>query len=61
MMLYNKYEIGDTVLLSATVREIKQTHDGKILYKVRETDLPVEENSIIGKVEQPWNLIKAGS
>lgn len=61
VFMFSKYEIGDTVILKGTIREIKQTHDGTVLYRLGETETPVGENDIIGKVEAPWALVNTGT
>lgn len=56
--MFSKYEIGDTVILSGTVKRIEQAPTGEILYTVKEYDRPIYESTIIGKVEPNWHLVK---
>ena len=55
--MQSKYEIGDTVILSGTVKRIEQMPNGDIFYYLKECDLPVREDSILGRLEVSWELV----
>ena len=50
------YNIGDTVLLKGTVMRVEQIPDGRILYTLREYEVPLQETNIVGRIEKPWSL-----
>ena len=56
--MISKYEIGDTILLKGTITSIEAISDDTILYKVREYNLPVSEDYIVARIEEPWKLEK---
>lgn len=56
--MISKYEVGDTVLLRATIESIEALSNDKILYKVNEIELPVLEEDIVARIEEPWKLLK---
>lgn len=55
--MISKYEVGDTVLLSAKIKSIEALPDDKILYRVNNIELPVLEEDIIARIEEPWKLL----
>ena len=56
--MISMYEIGDTVILRGTVKRIEVTQDGEIIYYMQEYQVPVGEETIVGRVEEPWKLTK---
>ena len=56
--MISAFDIGDTILLKGEIVKIEQIPDGKVLYYIREYDLPIKESSIIAKVQDNWHLQK---
>ena len=56
--MYTRYEIGDRGVLTGRVSSIEQTPNGRILYTLREYDVPIPEEQILGRLERPWDLVK---
>lgn len=54
--MITKYDVGDTVLLAATITGIEQYSNGRIVYHVREYGAPVEERTIVARIEESCRL-----
>ena len=54
----NKYDIGDTILLKATIAGIEQLHNGQVIYKLKKCELPVLEEDIVARIADGWELEK---
>ena len=54
-----KYDIGDTVLITAKICRIEQIPNGEVFYYMSgKSDLPFPEDSIAARIEPPWTLAK---
>ncbi len=56
--MVSKYEIGDTVLISAIISGVEQIQTGQVIYKLRNIDQPVLEDSIVARLADGWALEK---
>ncbi len=56
--MINKYEIGDTILLKATITGIEQLPNRQVVYKLRGVELPVLEQDIAARIADGWELEK---
>ena len=52
------YDIGDTILLKATIAGIEQLHNGQVVYKLRKCELPVLEQDVVARIADGWKLEK---
>ena len=56
--MISKYDIGDTVILTGTVEQVEQGPDGRIHYTLKEYRVPIKEETILARIEEPWRVLK---